>query len=259
METLIYWIYAATRLSDLKHQLYVYFGWGAALLVVTSIVLILFSWFSSQAQLDEQNVFKEAFEKCRENSTPELRAINKTFTFFGFSWPFLSNSVPLESYAQRLERINSIRKDQGFNPIEPTQATYTRYTAISNLTKIRNFSIALVLIGSVHLVIPTTRDAAIIASSYGLTKAVQNPAVQKAFEKSTLIVETWLDKLNVEPVNTPSEGSAPVQSGVKETAAAEQQAQKAAEAAASAANHANKALDSAIVLKKAIAELLKMD
>ena len=45
----------------------------------------------------------------------------------------------------------------------------------------------------INMLLPTTRDALIIAGGYGLVEAVKNERVQRFFNKSAQVASTWLD------------------------------------------------------------------
>lgn len=59
------------------------------------------------------------------------------------------------------------------------------------------FTPVFVIVFTVNLFLPTTRDALVIAGGYGLMEAVSNERVQRLFGKSAQVAQQWLDsKLN---------------------------------------------------------------
>ncbi len=59
------------------------------------------------------------------------------------------------------------------------------------------FGILFGLFAIPNMLLPTTRDALVIAGGYGLTEAVKSEKFQTMFSKSTIVATSWLDeKLN---------------------------------------------------------------
>ena len=56
------------------------------------------------------------------------------------------------------------------------------------------FTPVFVLVFSLNIILPTTRDALVIAGGYGLTEAVKNEKVQKLFTKSAQVASSWLER-----------------------------------------------------------------
>lgn len=54
-----------------------------------------------------------------------------------------------------------------------------------------------------NMLLPTTRDAIVIAGGYGLVEAVKNERVQRLFSKSAQVASQWLD----EQLNGPADAS----------------------------------------------------
>ncbi len=46
----------------------------------------------------------------------------------------------------------------------------------------------------INMLLPTTRDAVVIAGGYGLVEAVKNERVQRLFSKSAQVASQWLDE-----------------------------------------------------------------
>lgn len=64
------------------------------------------------------------------------------------------------------------------------------------------FTPVFVLCFVANLLLPTTRDAVVIAGGYGLVEAVKNERVQQWFNKSARIASQWLDA-QLNPVEEP--------------------------------------------------------
>jgi len=60
------------------------------------------------------------------------------------------------------------------------------------------------------MLLPTTRDAIVIAGGYGLVEAVKNERVQRLFSKSAQVASQWLDEqLNGPPSKDATKAAPP--------------------------------------------------
>lgn len=188
MENLTTWIYLATRLSDMKHELSMYFYLALTICVVTSGILFVLKLAANAKDSEALGFLTEAYEKSKEASVLKFSLSSKGV--------LAQNKEELQSYEQRVQTLNDIRVKNGADPIHPTYEHYMEYKGIKALKSLRLYAGILALISSVFFIIPTTRDTVVIGGAWGLTQAVQNERVQKTFEKATTIVLVWLDTLN---------------------------------------------------------------
>lgn len=66
----------------------------------------------------------------------------------------------------------------------------------------------------VNLLLPTTRDAVVIAGGYGVVEAVQNEKFQQLFAKSAKVATQWLEvQLNGEAADAPTTDKAEAPKG----------------------------------------------
>jgi len=243
MENLTSWIYLATRLSDFKHELSMYFYLGLTIFLIASAFLFLLKISANQKDSEELGFLTEAYEKSKEASVLKFQISAKGIA--------AENKEQLQTYEQRVQALNDIRVKNGADPIYPTYDTYMGYKGIKAIKSVRLYAGILMLLSSVFFIIPTTRDTVVIGGAWGLTQAVKNERVQKTFEKASTIVLVWLDTLNANLDNSSSSTTSAKNEPKKEVAPAAQSINKA-DATSSAASSVQTILTESEKLKKQI-------
>lgn len=242
MENLTTWIYLATRLSDLKHELSAYFYLGLTFFVIISVLLLLLKLAVDQKTVEEIGFLTEAYEKSKEAAVLSTKISAKGVV--------AENNDNLQTYEQRAQVLNDIRVKNGSTPIVPKYEAYMLYKGIKALKSIRSYAGILTLASSVCFIIPTTRDTVVIGGAWGLTQAVKNEKVQKSFEKATTIVLVWLDTLNANLDNSTEAPKAEIKADSAQSTKKEES--KKVEAAADAASSVQNILSESEKLKKQI-------